>query len=635
MPGSRLPASAHSIPLSVVLLVCSLAVQGAEGIGRGADPAAGLYAANCAQCHDVPEMKLPDLAALKSMDRFYLQEVLTNGRMAPQAYRMKIDDLMALLNWLTKDQPPRENWVDASLCEDRTPHLRSGDLIGDWGHGKPNHRARSAEAGGVTSANVASLTLEWTLAFPRTAQMRSQPALAGDTLFLAVADAMRVFALDAYTGCVKWEYQTAAPPRTAVGYAVEDGRDILWFGDAAGNAYVLDAVRGTEIWRRDVRIGAQSMITGAPVLHEGILYIPLSLYEIFSAMHPEYECCSAHGGMLAVEALTGKQVWLLETTEPARKTHHSPIGVQQWGPSGAPVWNSPAIDGKRGVLYFGTGENTSDPATETSDAIFAVDLQTGERRWLFQATARDTFNSSCRGWAGAPSGPNCPEEEGPDHDFGASVVLATLADGKDVVLAGQKSGTVWALDPDAGGKLLWSTSLSTGVPLNGGIHWGMAFDGERLYVPVSDMHPIPYDTPRPALNALDPATGEILWSTDIEPSCRFDPARAAAERARGERLSCHPFYGLSAPPTVAGDVVFVGGLDGMFRAFAAATGKVLWSHDTHIQVTGKNGVAGWGGAIDSNGTLVSNGRVYIQSGYAMHGQQPGNLLLMYRIQETP
>lgn len=593
-----------------------------------------LFAQHCAHCHEPAVAKAPSLATLKTMRLDFLQSTLTTGKMAAQGLAMSARELVILGEWLVKDQPPVANWAEAASCDNPAVNLASGPQLGDWGYGKKNHRRQSAEDGGITSANVAQLQLKWVLAFPQVSMMRSQPALVGDTLFLAVADSSRVYALDADSGCVKWEFKTLTPARTAVAHAQVQGRDILWLGDAGGNVYVLDATTGKELWHRDVRLFKQNMITGQPVLHDGILYIPLSLYEIFSAMLPSYECCTGHGGIVAVDVLTGEPVWTMETMAKASKTHLSSVGVQQWGPSGAPVWNSPAIDEKRGLLYFGTGENTSSPATDSSDAIFALDLKTGEHKWSFQATANDTFNASCAGFYGGKSGPNCPSVEGPDHDFGASVMIVTLDNGRDVVLAGQKSGTVWALDPDRDGKLLWQTSLSSGFPKNGGIHWGMAYDGKQVFVPISDASPVPGFIPKPALHALDPTTGEVLWTQKITPSCEFDREQAARDQAAGKPLDCHPYYGLSAPATVAGDVVFVGGLDGMYRAFDAGSGEVLWQDNTNIVVDGINGVSGHGGAIDSNGSIISNGRVYIQSGYSMHGQMPGNLLLQYALSDT-
>jgi polyvinyl alcohol dehydrogenase (cytochrome) len=607
----------------------------AEEMPSKQEAGAQLYADNCARCHESEGSRIPQLSSLQKMHSSFIQSALTEGKMAPQGYQLAIGELMTLVDWLTKDQAPAENWAEKSQCKDPSVNLATGPRLGGWGYGYKNRRQQSASKGGITSNNVGELKLKWSIAFPHVTQMRSQPALVGDTLFIAIADTSKVYALNADTGCVKWEYDTQTPPRTSLGYDDVDGRGAIWFGDAGGNVYMLDAKTGKEIWTRDIKLFKHSMVTGQPVLYQDILYIPLSIYETATAMNPLHECCTSHGAIVAVNALNGEPVWTLGTTPDAQKTQRSVIGIQQWGPAGAPVWNSPAIDEKRGVLYFGTGQNITDPATDTSDAIFAVDLKTGKPKWHFQATKNDTFNNACAAWYGGKSGPNCPKEEGRDSDFGAGVIIATLNEGldneRDIVLAGQKSGTVWALDPDDNGKVLWKTSLSSGIPTNGGIHWGMAYDGKRLFVPISDSSPVPFDTPKPALHALDPATGDIIWTQNIKPPCTFDPAKAGADSAAGKPLDCHPYYGLSAPATVAGDVVFVGGLAGMYRAFDTATGKLLWETNTNISFDGINGIKGHGGAIDSNGSIISNGRVFIQSGYSMHRQLPGNMLLQFTV----
>ena len=69
---------------------------------------------------------------------------------------------------------------------------------------------------------------------------------------------------------------------------------------------------------------------------------------------------------------------------------------------GAPVWCSPTIDAKRGLVYIGTGENYTYPTTNTSDAIQALDLKTGKLIWNFQATNGDAYNVAC------PFFVNCP-----------------------------------------------------------------------------------------------------------------------------------------------------------------------------------------------------------------------------------
>jgi polyvinyl alcohol dehydrogenase (cytochrome) len=297
--------------------------------------------------------------------------------------------------------------------------------------------------------------------------------------------------------------------------------------------------------------------------------------------------------------------------------------VEMLGPSGAPIWSTPAIDERRGLLYAGTGENTSPPATKTSDAIVAVDLLNGEGRWVRQTLANDIWNMACPPSA-KTAGPNCFFQEGYgsvllDYDFGAGPILAKRANGKDVVLAGQKSGHVWALDPDNGGKVLWSERFGQGTAL-GGIHWGMAIDGKRVFAPIND----PTESPasRPGLNALDISTGKVLWRWAPEPDCA---------NGRDKRVpTCGYKIGLSAAPMVVDRAVITGSLDGKVRIFEAATGKLLFTYDTARPFETLSGVAGNGGSIDSHSVFAGAGMVFVGSGYGAFSQTPGNVLIAFR-----
>src|SRR6185436_17034883 len=155
---------------------------------------------------------------------------------------------------------------------------------------------------------------------------------------------------------------------------------------------------------------------------------------------------------------------------------------QLWGPSGSPVWSSPAIDEKLNALYITTGNNYSDPTTPLSDAFVALDLQSGKVLWSVQMTQKDAYTAACR----LPDKTNCAVSNGPDFDFGASPILVSLPGGKRALIAGQKSGIVHALDPDERGKVLWQVRVGQGGTM-GGVQWGSAADRSNLYVAVSDI----------------------------------------------------------------------------------------------------------------------------------------------------
>jgi polyvinyl alcohol dehydrogenase (cytochrome) len=209
---------------------------------------------------------------------------------------------------------------------------------------------------------------------------------------------------------------------------------------------------------------------------------------------------------------------------------------------------------------------------------------------------------------------SCPTPNGHDVDFGQAPLIATLADGRELLVVGQKLGAVYALDPDRKGALVWEARIGRGGAL-GGVHWGVAAGPQRVFAPISDRVTglDPEGARRPGLHALELATGKPLWSQSA-PGC-------------GARLGC--FAAFSAAPVVIPAAVFVGGLDGYLRAFATADGRLLWEFDTVREFSTVNGVPAKGGAIDGPSPTVANGMVYVSSGYGLFGQLPGNVLLAF------
>ena len=277
-----------------------------------------------------------------------------------------------------------------------------------------------------------------------------------------------------------------------------------------------------------------AILTGTPSLHDGTLYVPVSSNEEAFATSPAYACCDFRGSVVALDARTGREKWRTWLVDEAAKVGVSKDGPDQLGPSGVAVWNSPAIDAKRGQLYVATGDNYSLPASNMSDAVVALDLATGRIRWHNQVLSGDAWNVACAMKTSA----SCPDETAPDFDFGAGTVLASGKDGRELVLAGQKSGWVFGFDP-ASGKLAWKTRVGRGSA-GGGVHFGMAADGGVLFVPVVDNAFYgPEDFPAsPGLYALDIATGQFVWKAPSPAKC--------------ESLTrCHAGYGGSITATAA------------------------------------------------------------------------------------
>jgi polyvinyl alcohol dehydrogenase (cytochrome) len=481
---------------------------------------------------------------------------------------------------------------------------------------------------------VPNLKLKWAFGFPGVNRAFAQPTVVGGRVFVGSASPM-VYSLSAASGCQYWAIKTDAPVRTAItiGPGGASKRWTAYFGDQGANVYALDAITGELLWKRKADDFLGATMTGAPTLSDGTLFVVTSSAEEVLGANPKYECCRFRGSLSALDAATGEVRWksytIPEDPKPVRKNK---LGVQLWGPSGAGVWSSPAVDLKRGAVYVTTGDSYSDPAASTSDAFVAFDIKTGKLLWSRQTTSGDAFTIDC----GLPEAmrTNCPEAKGPDFDFGSSPILVDLPNGRRALIAGQKSGVVHAVDPDREGAILWQTRVGKGTAL-GGVQWGSAFDSRLVYVALSDVQPEPappgtaggqptfFGQPMRlnaqaggGLFALDPATGKVVWNTP-HPGC-------------GERPGCSPAQ--SAAVTAIPGVVFSGGLDGHLRGYASETGAIIWDTNTAQPYKTVNGVTANGGSLDGPGPVVVGGMVFVNSGYAFVGGMPGNVLLAYSIE---
>ncbi|MGK0259278.1 MAG: polyvinyl alcohol dehydrogenase (cytochrome), partial [Candidatus Azotimanducaceae bacterium] len=474
---------------------------------------------------------------------------------------------------------------------------------------------------GLHKADLENLELAWALAFPNITMMRSQPAVVGNTMFISPVESKKVYAFNIESQpCLQWVHSSDRVLRTSLTFGKRsDGKRVLVFGDMEASIHMLDAANGELLWRTDLKRFPESIITGTPQLVGDRVYASVSQFEIMIGHQSEHECCKASGAVAALNATNGDVVWLTPTLPEAKPVRDRGDGQMIWGPSGAPVWTSPAIDLKRGLLYVGTGEANSEPAHKHTDAILAIDLKSGEVQWSFQASANDIFLAGC--WR--EESLNCPPEYSinRDVDFGASVIIAQRSDGSDVLLAGQKSSVVWALDPDDQGRVLWRWSYGQGTA-NGGIHWAMAIDDGKVYAPISDPgRPRPGFEPVPGLYALDIDSGDLVWQHRTYPDC--DGREQKAPR-------CQFLYGFSAAPIVVDGAVVTGSLDGYLRIFDGDDGRLMFTYDTIREFQTVNGIKGQGGAIDSASLVAANGLLLVNSGYGMFGQPQGNVLLAFR-----
>lgn len=588
----------------------------ASGFGRtvSAQPpadGAAVYKTACAQCHDTPEGRTPSLDALRDRTADAVLQSLTGGSMALTALTLSISERRAVSEYVA-GKPLGPGPDMAGACAVRAPmpaSLANLPVWNGWGFDLTNSRYQPKP--GLTAADVPNLTLKWAFGFPGGSQAYGQPAIVAGRVFVG-SDTGRFYVLDANTGCVNWSFQADGGIRSAptVGPLKpgSGGRYAVYFGDIKGRVYAIDAASGELIWKKAADDHQYARITGAPTLHDGRLYVPVSSVEEVPAAQPKYECCTFRGCVVAFDAATGAQLWKSYTIpEAPQQAAKNAAGTQLWKGAGAAVWSAPTIDAQKGVLYIGTGNSYTEPAVPTSDSVMAMDMKTGKILWWNQVTPGDAFVIGCRS-----DNSNCPKTVGPDFDFGNSPMLRTLPGGKRIIVIGQKSGQVYGLDPDNQGKIVWEFRAGKGSAL-GGIEWGSAADDQNAYIPVSDVLAPPAEAG--GLFALKIATGEKVWHT---------PA---------PKLECTTGRGCtgaqSAPVSVIPGVVFSGSVDGHLRAYSTTDGRILWDFNTAKPFETVNKVPAKGGSIDAAGPVIADGLVITNSGYALWRGLPGNVLLAF------
>ena len=338
-------------------------------------------------------------------------------------------------------------------------------------------------------------------------------------------------------------------------------------------------------------------------------------------MDPRYECCKTSGGIAAIDTITGKILWIHRIEEKSKSLGKALITrLEKFAPAGSAVWNAPAIDANEKRIFFGTGQSLQSPASEYSDAIISLDMQTGEKLWTTQTLKGDAYNMGCE----IPGIRRmvCPKEKGPDFDFGASVIQSVDKDGNKFLLAGQKSGWVYKLNAQTG-KIAWKSQVGNGGIL-GGVHFGMTTDGKNLYVPISDRKTNrDYDkNARPGLYAVELEKGDILWNYPLDNICQSRKALYGDGKCS---------TGFSAAISMTNDVIFTGALDGRFSAHSSKDGIKLWEFDTLRSFNTVNAVPAVGGSIDSAGPVIVDDWVFVNSGYSQHGQMAGNVILAFSL----
>ena len=592
-------------------------LQGAAGAGE-AHPGAAVYKNACANCHESGMARAPARNILELMSPNSMLMTLTDGIMQQQANALSSEQKQSVVEYLVgtveNELPP------VNYCGDEKQGFDWSQLpvASGWGIDEGNNRHVSSDTTSLNAGNVGKLEVKWVFDYPLSTRARSHPSIAGGAVHVG-SQSGAIYALDQETGCVRWVYQASAEVRTGItipAWNDDSPKAIGYFSDVIARVYAVDLTNGKLLWSIKADEHPNATLTAQPAYFEGRIYQPISSLEVVPAADPNYACCSFRGSIAILDAATGKEIKKVYTIpETPAEVSKNNVGTPVLAASGAPVWNSPTIDTKRRRLYFGTGENYSSPADGNSDAIIALDIDKQEIVWVQQTTPRDAWNVACMDFIANKT--NCPEENGPDVDFGAPPILVPIQGDtdSDILVAGQKSGEVFGIDPDDG-KLLWRNKIGRGGH-QGGMHFGMAAQADVVYVPISD-----YTDPslsladaRPGIYAVDAFSGKLLWSHPAPDTC-------------GDKVDCDP--GISAAVTSIDGAVLAGHMDGMLRAYAREDGRVLWEVDTDTEFETISGRTASGGSFGGGSAPVAyRNMLYANSGYGLYFHMPGNVLIAW------
>jgi len=583
-------------------------------VARGAGPEGeAIYRSHCAVCHDHAESHAPPV----SLFRFLrtpedVLRALTIGVMRQQGVNLSTSDRRAVATYLTGRSFSETTDPDPSANQCTDSRAISSDRAGIWdSFARDSANTAYQPHPGIGSESIRRLHLKWVFAYPG-GMSYGQPTVAGGRVYISTVTG-RIFALNAHTGCTYWWADIGVPVRSTVVFPGDAGRrPILFFADERATVYALDATTGRQLWATKIDDHPLVRVTGAVKLYNEKLYVPLSSQEELGGADARYPCCTFRGAIAALDAATGQVLWKSYTIQETPKPFAiNSAGTQMFGPAGAAIWTAPTIDTRRHLLYVATGNSYTRIATDATDAVVAFDLNSGERKWVSQVRADDNWQGGCTGKEVG----NCPSPLGPDFDFRTPPVLQTSNDGRQVIVAGSKSGFLYAFDPDRSGKILWKTKLGEGAAIKGGI-FGPAVDGRYVYCSATHVADQTGGNAVGETVALDAATGRRVWRTP-------NPGRGCSwgldNCSEGQKSALAAIQGF----------VFAGGLDGHIRAYRTDNGEIVWDFDTGHAFRAVNGGDAMGGAIGDGGEVVVDGMLFVNSG-SRYGKS-GNALIAFGV----
>ncbi len=522
---------------------------------------------------------------------------------------------LALLLCAAAETATAQALPERNLCTEPAGPVALGSAQWNgWGRDLDNTRYQPEPA--IRATDVPRLALKWAFGY-QAGTVSGQPTIVDGRVFVASATG-RVYSLDSKTGCTYWTYDATAGIESAISIGelavpkmparqkkskrkltlahldVQKAPSAAFFGDDKGVVYALDAEKGTLLWKTRLDAHPNARIQAAPILFQNRLYVAVASSEPIAAADAAYPCCTFRGSVAALDIGDGHVLWKTYTVnEEPRPYGRSSSGVQEFAPAGVPVSSSPTVDSERRLVYVATGSSYTGIDQPLADAVVALDLDDGKLRWARQPSRQE---SGATAFLGPP-------------------ILRTLSSGKQVILAGQRSGMVYGFDPDHAGEVLWQTRIPEGKGA-GGVEWGFAADHHSLYVGVAGLSADPGDMSG-SLAALDIKTGLKRWQT-ASPTFPCSWSDHACSHAQAQAV------------TVIPGVAFSGSMDGHLRAYSTIDGKIVWDYDTAKEFATVNSVKASGGSLDRGGPTIVNGVMYVNSGDGQRGQ-PGNVLLAFAV----
>jgi polyvinyl alcohol dehydrogenase (cytochrome) len=613
------PGGKMRISLSIILC---LGVSGPLLAAQGAEDEL-IFTTQCALCHaeaaapaGSPNEKAPTRGQLRQFTPEAVVTALTTGKMQLQGSTLNEAQRRIVSEYATGKRlgaAPVNTGVVANKCSVDTPmgDPARGNSWNGHGNGLTATRFQGAKTGKLTAADLPKLQLKWAFGFAGVGAARTQPTIAGGRLFTASENG-EVHALNPKTGCTYWTFKAQAGVRTALSvapYRAAGNRGTaVYFGDGRANVYAVDAATGTQLWSTKIETHASAGITGAPIVHDGRVYVGVQgLGEEGRGSTNGYACCTFRGSLTALDTGTGAVVWKTYTIDETKPRAKNKDGVQMFGPAGGGIWSAPSVDVKRGLVYASTGNAYADPAQQMTNAVIAFDLKTGAVRWHRQLLPADNWAMGCQ--ATNPGNPACPEVLGPDYDFSATPILARSGN-RDLIVIPQKSGIAYALDPAKQGAIVWQTTFGKASGLGG--QWGGAADGINFYTGTNG-----FLAPDPGgMTAMSLKDGHLVWQAPPQ-------ALLCGEKKPG----CGP--GQGAAVTAIPGAVFSGAHDGGMRAYSTKDGSILWVFNANRDFDTVNGVKANGASMDGPGAVVVDGMLYFNAGYGGLVGKPGNVLLAF------